>query len=367
MRILFALPGLHRVDRGAEVAFIAAASALARGGDDVTLIGSGAARPGSPYRFLHAGCIRRERFEAMPSLPGLRDDCAYEELTFACGLLTRYRPADYDVTLTCGYPYTNWMLRWRRQGASMPRHVFVTQNGDWPAYARNSEYRFFGCDGLICTNPDYFDRNKDRWPCALIPNGVDTDRFRPGAATLAAFGLPERRRVVLMVSALIPAKRVDLGVEAVSRIPDCHLAVAGDGPMRRQIDESADRLMPGRFTRLTVAPERMPDLYRSADVFLHLAKEEAFGNVFLEAMACGLPIVAPDSARLRWIVGDDEHLIDAENPADIARKIEIADGAAPAGARKSPDKATKFAWPRIGSLYRDFLRKIVEAPPLARP
>jgi glycosyltransferase involved in cell wall biosynthesis len=84
-------------------------------------------------------------------------------------------------------------------------------------------------------------------------------------------------------------------------------------------------------------------------------------------MACGLPIVAPDSARLRWIVGDDEHLIDAENPADIARQIEIADGAAPAGARKSPDKATKFAWPRIGSLYRDFLRKIVEAPPLARP
>ena len=179
-----------------------------------------------------------------------------------------------------------------------PRHVFVTQNGDWPAYADNSEYRFFGCDGLICTNPDFFDRNKERWRCALIPNGVDTDRFRPGPADRAEFGLPAEGRIVLMVSALIPSKRVDLGVEIVSRIPGCHLVVAGDGPMRHQIDASAARRMPGRFTRLTVAPERMPALYRSADVFMHLSTDEAFGNVYLEAMACGLPVVAPEFAAV---------------------------------------------------------------------
>jgi glycosyltransferase involved in cell wall biosynthesis len=362
MRLLFALAGLHRVDRGAETAFISLASALGRGGDDVTLIGTGEARPGAPYRFIHAGCIPREKFETMPSLPGLRNDCCYEELTFVPGLLRHYRPADYDVTLTCGYPFTNWALRWRRLGAAKPPHVFVTENGDWPAFARSSEFRFFGCEGLICTNPDFFERNKDRWRCALIPNGIDTDRFRPGPPERAEFGLPADGPVVLMVSALIPSKRVDLGVEAVSRIPDCCLVVAGDGPMRRDIDEMAARLMPGRFTRLTVAPERMPALYRSADVFMHLSKEEAFGNVFLEAMACGLPIVACDSPRLRWIVGDGEHLVDSDHPGAIENRLGTAfrpPGQAP---RNPSDRVSAFEWRHIASMYRNFLQEVIDSP-----
>jgi glycosyltransferase involved in cell wall biosynthesis len=361
MRILFALSGLHRVDRGAEVAFTEAASALARAGDDVTLIGSGGSRPGAPYRFLHAGCIRRQRFEFMPSVPGFRDDCAYEELTFAGPLLARYRPADYDVTLTCGYPYTNWILRARRFGAETPRHVFVTQNGDWPAFADNSEFRFFGCDGLICTNPDFYDRNKARWRCALIPNGVDTGRFRPGPPRRDEFGLPANARVVLMVSALIPSKRVELGIEAVSRIPGCHLVVAGDGAQRKRVDERAARLMPGRFTRITVAPDRMPALYRSADVFMHLSEGEAFGNVFVEAMACGLPVVAPDSPRLRWIVGDDEYLAATDDPGEIGRQVIAAFGAPRTREGNCPEKAARFAWHRIGAQYRDFLMEIAGA------
>src|SRR5690606_23785384 len=118
----------------------------------------------------------------------------------------------------------------------------------WPAYARNSEYRFFGCEGLVCTNLEYFERNKDRWRCRLIPNGVDSQRFSPGPPQREQFGLPADRLVVLMVSALIESKRVGLGVEAVSRIPDAHLVVAGNGPLRPAIDEMAARLLPGRFT-----------------------------------------------------------------------------------------------------------------------
>jgi glycosyltransferase involved in cell wall biosynthesis len=301
----------------------------------------------------------------MPSVPGFRDDCAYEELTFAGSLMTHYRPSDYDVTLTCGYPFTNWALRWRRLGAAAPAHVFVTQNGDWPAFANNSEFRFFGCDGLICTNPDFYQRNREKWRCALIPNGVDVLRFHPGAESRAEFGLPADGRIVLMVSALIDSKRVGLGVETVSRIPGCHLVVAGDGPLRKDVDEQAARLMPGRFTRLTVTPDRMPALYRSADVFMHLSREEAFGNVFLEAMACGLPVVAPDSPRLRWIVGDDEYLTDSDNPAAIAGRIEAAFGGRCANGRKTggaaPEKVSRFAWPNVASQYRDFLASVVDS------
>jgi glycosyltransferase involved in cell wall biosynthesis len=359
MRILFSLPGLHRYNRGAEIAFISIGSELAKSGDAVTLVGSGPDRESTPYRFLHAASIRREKFEFFPSIPILRDECAYEELTFVPDFLRRYRPADYDITVGCSYPFSNWVLRRPVMRGIRPPHVFVTENGDWPALVRKSEYRFFGCDGLVCTNPEFYERNKSRWRCRLIPNGVDCERFSPGESKRSNFGLPPDRLIVLMVSALISSKRVGVGIEAVSRIPDAHLVVAGDGPLRRTIEADAARLLPGRFTRLSIAPDKMPLLYRSADVFLHLSKDESSSLAFLEAMACGLPVVAHESPQLRWIAGDDEFLLDTENPANVADQIKRAHNAEPTRRQRRLTKVANFSWKKIASRYRDFLQEII--------
>ena len=360
MRVLFALPALHRFARGAEIAFISLAKELARSGDTLTLIGSGGSRADAPYRFLHAASLSREKFESLPALPILRNDCVYEELTFVPGLLHRYRPSEYDVTLTCSYPFTNWVLRRHPWRGHRPPHVFVTQNGDWPAYANNSEYRWFGCEGLVCTNPDFFDRNKARWRCRTIPNGIDLTCFRLAASQRDQFNLPSDRLIVLMVSALIPSKRVEIGIESVSRIPDAHLVVAGDGPLRQSVDALAASLLPDRFTRLTLDPEQMPTLYQSADVFLHLAEEESFGNVFLEAMACGLPIVAQDTPRLRWIVGDAEFLFDGADPDAIVRHVKEARDTPKDQREKRFARAAEMSWPKIAEMYRSFLKEVVE-------
>jgi glycosyltransferase involved in cell wall biosynthesis len=359
MRILFALPGLHQYDRGAEIAFISIARELAKAGDSVTLIGSGLSRTSTPYRFLRASSLSRVHFEGFPSLPLFRNEYAYEEFTFLPGLLCRFRPTEYDVTLTCSYPFTNWTLRRPVIGGSRPVHIFVTQNGDWPAFANKSEYRFFNCDGLVCTNPDYYERNKDRWRCCLIPNGVDIGHFRPGAPERQAYGLPGDRLIILIVSALIPTKRVEAGIEVAHLIPDAHLVIAGDGPLRSAVDTKAARLLPGRFTRLLVAPEQMPSLYRSADVFLHLAKEEAFGNVFIEAMACGIPVVGHDTPRLRWVVGEEGFLLDTEDLAAVARQIEIACNSSPRKQAERTARAAKFSWTTVGEMYRAFLQQVI--------
>jgi glycosyltransferase involved in cell wall biosynthesis len=360
MRILFALPGLHRHNRGAEVAFIAIASELAKSGDSVTLIGSGQGLDETIYRFLHAASIPREHFESFPSMPVLRNEYVYEELSFVPGLLHHYKPAEYDITITCGYPFTNWVLRRPLMGGTRPPHVFVTQNGDWPARKLNCEYRFFRCDGLVCTNLEYYERHKTRWRSRFIPNGVDCSRFFPASAQRNdEFGLPQDRLIVLMVSALIPSKRVSFAIEAVSHITGAYLVVAGDGPLRQAIDTAAARLLPARYTRLSVAPERMAELYRSADVFLHLSKNEAFGNVYLEAMACGLPIVAHDSPQVRYIVGDDEFLVDTDDPFVIAEKIERARDAPAVEAERRFTRAAEFSWIKIAAEYRSFLREIV--------
>lgn len=366
MRILFALPGLHLYDRGAEVAFISIARELAKAGESVTLIGSGHVPSDSPYRFLRAASLSRKKFERFPKLPLLRTEFAYEELTFIPALLRAYRPEDYDVTLTCSYPFTNWALRHPTRSRSRPPHVFVTQNGDWPAISRDAEYRLFGCEGLICTNPDFYERSKDRWRCCIIPNGVDCGHFRAGMPQRERFGLPPDRLIILMVSALSLSKRVEVGIEAVSRIPDAHLVVAGDGPLRQALDELATRRLPGRFTRVSLTPDQMPALYQSADVFLHLSMEESFGNVFVEAMACGLPIVGHDSTRLRWIVGDKEYLVDTTDPANVAQSLELARKAPASDQQARAANAARFSWPRIGGLYREFLTEIIAQSQLTR-
>jgi glycosyltransferase involved in cell wall biosynthesis len=361
VRIQFLLPGAHRVSRGAELTFEAIATEIAkRGTDEVTLVGSGPALPGRPYSYRGHGLIPRERFERFPRIPVFRNEYVYEECTWVAGELFRYRPSTADVTVTCSYPFVNWMLtRWppfRRR----PAHVFMTGNGDHPALTRRHEFGLFTCDGLICTNPVHFERNRDHWWSALIPNGIDPEVFRPGPPARERFGLPTDAPIVLMVSALVESKRVLEGMRAVASIPDAVLVVAGDGPLRHEFDALGAELMPGRHHRLTLPAEEMPDLYRSADVMVHPTLFESFGNVYLEAMAVGLPVVAHDSVVTRWILGDAARLVDTTDERTLADAVcsAIKDGPDEALAATTA-VAERFAWSTVAGQYRDFLAEVV--------
>ena len=360
MRITFALPGLHRVHRGAEVAFEAIATEVARLGlDEVTVVGSGPDRAGRPYQYRSHRLIPRERFERFPKFPVFRTEFIYEESTWVAGYLPRYRPSETDITVTCSYPFVNWMLTRWPPFRSRPAHVFVTENGDHPAFADHREYRFFRCDGLVCTNPRYYERNKDQWPSVLLPNGIDPERFSPGPPRRDELGLPEGAPIVLMVSALAENKRVLEGMRAVAKIPDAFLVVAGDGPLRERFDAEAAELMPGRVRRMSLPAEQMPDLYRSADVLLHTTLFESFGNIYVEAMAVGLPVVAIDSEVTRWILGDRPGLVDASDEPGLTHAVESALSSGKADALARSDQAReRFAWPNIARQYREFFVEV---------
>lgn len=356
MRLLFALPGFHQYDRGAEVALMSVAEAMAATGDDVTLIGSGQPRPGTAYHFEHVGAVPRERFEKWPHFPPFRSETAWEDASFSANMLRKYDPNAFDAVVTCAFPFTHWALR--RPAKKKPLQIFVTQNGDWPAFENRSEYRAFSCDGLVCTNPDYFERNKQKWNCALIPNGVDLAHFERGAGDRARFGLPPDKKIILMVSAFIESKRVLDGIQAVSKLEDVFLVVAGDGPLRGEAQMLADTLMPGRFKRLSLAAKDMPGLYQSVDAFLHLSLLESFGNVFLEAWASGLPIVAHDTERLRWILGDYGFLCDTQNQAGLIGSLSSAISSNVDAGR---DGINRFAWSNIADEYRLFISGLKHA------
>lgn len=361
MRIAFALPGLHRVHRGAEVVFESIAQAIAlEGKHDVTLIGSGVEIPRRAYQFKRIPAVLRNRFERWPKIPFFRSEFMYEDLTFAAGLMTSDWRGETDISVTCNYPYTNWALRSHLPWRNRPVHIFVTQNSDWPAYDRRSEYRFFSCDGLICTNPIYWQRNRDRWFTALIPNGIDHTKFYPGPGNRALLGLPENCPLVLMVSALEEGKRVLEGIRAVAAVPNAHCVVAGDGPMRKQVDRLAADLLPGRFLRTTFPHELMPVLYRSANVFLHTAIQEPFGNVYIEALASGTPIVAHDDENTRWILNDYAYLVDTNLQEPLVEALTKAIQA-PAG-NTAPGAAfaiSRYSWSVVAQKYCDFFTEVL--------
>jgi hypothetical protein len=121
MRVHFALPGFHRYDQGTETAFNFRRERTCQGRQNADFYRFGAS-PGSGARFLPAASSARENFESFPSVPALRNEC--EELALLRDFYRRYRPVEYDVTLTCSYPFTK-------------------QNGDWPAYTDASQYLFF--------------------------------------------------------------------------------------------------------------------------------------------------------------------------------------------------------------------------------
>ena len=362
-RVLFALPGLHRVSRGAEAAFENIARELATSnGFDVTLAGSGPQREDDPYRFLSVASPPRERFEKWPKFPPFRNEYRWEEFFFTRRFKRRYRPDDFDLTVTCSFPFLHWFLR-RKQKNGTPPHVFVTENSDWAPQRRNSEYRFFGCDGLVCTNPEYRERHRDTWPGALIPNGIDEQKFRPGSGDPARFvGGDPSKPVVLMVSALIPSKFVADGIEAVAALGGARLVVAGDGPLREECDTLGRERLGEGYRRLTLTGPEMPDLYRSADCLLHLSRAEAFGNIYIEAAACGLPVVAHDNELTRWILGADGFFADGASGDSIVAALRGA-LEAPATEEVREERrarvAARFAWPVVGRQYAAFFREIL--------
>ncbi|SFB36556.1 phosphatidylinositol alpha-1,6-mannosyltransferase [Amycolatopsis marina] len=161
-----------------------------------------------------------------------------------------------------------------------------------------------------------------------LPSGVDPELFRPDQAgreeLRRRYGLSDRPTVVC-VSRLVPRKGQDMLVRALpllrERVPDAALLLVGGGPYRRRLTELAREHGVAEHVVFTgsVPWEELPAHYAAGDVFAMPARTrgkgldvEGLGIVYLEASACGLPVVAGKSGGAPETVLDEVtgHVVD---------------------------------------------------------
>ncbi len=214
-------------------------------------------------------------------------------------------------------------------------------------------------------------------PVSVMYPGADVSTFRPGLPTedlRARYGLTDRPLVVC-VSRLVPRKGQDVLIRAMPeirrRVPDAALLIVGDGPYRTTLERLAQERAP-RSVVFTgqVSEEELPRHYAVGDAFampcrtrLGGLEVEGWGNVFIEAAACGRPVVVGDSggARESLVDGATGILVDGTDVSEVgdAAAALLAD---PALARRMGEAGRRrveraYTWPRAAEQLSGWLRE----------
>jgi len=189
-----------------------------------------------------------------------------------------------------------------------------------------------------------------------IPHGIDLAKF---SNNLKKVSLPLERPIILCVSSFDPYKRVELAVEVVSRLKKGSLLVIGGDRGQGFVDEIGKKLLgKSRYLKLKVDPAQMPVYYDSADLFtLPSSEYEAFGIVYLEALAANLPVVATDDALRREIVGNAGILVDPIDAEAYKKALEKALGISWGDIPRK--QAEKYSWNEISKKYDKELNKLI--------
>jgi glycosyltransferase involved in cell wall biosynthesis len=168
---------------------------------------------------------------------------------------------------------------------------------------------------------------------AIVPGGVDLDRFAPAPDTAAVrrrLGLPPDRPVLLTVRNLEARMGLDVLLHAVARmrrdVPGVLLLVGGAGRKDAALRALAGELCLGDHVRfLGFVPETdLADHYRAADVFVLPTRElEGFGLVTIEALACGTPVVGTSAGATPEILSalDGRLVVPPDDPAALAETL----------------------------------------------
>lgn len=185
---------------------------------------------------------------------------------------------------------------------------------------------------IYMKNSSFLRKFKDK--VVVIPHGVDRDRFYPDACMGEKFktecGFSRRTRIITFVGRLAPYKGLPTLLKAFSHVlrkaESVALILVGEGIEKKQLRALAFDLKVHDKVVFTgeVDDESLPDYYRMSDVFVLPSKSgaESFGLSLLEAMACGIPVVASNVGGVPYVVGHGGVLVRPNSPLEMAKALE---------------------------------------------
>jgi alpha-1,6-mannosyltransferase len=176
-------------------------------------------------------------------------------------------------------------------------------------------------------------RPQHRRRVAVCPMGVDSDGFTPDARSAAGratlldrIGADKSAVLLLYVGRLSPEKNIPLLVEVIEKLEDrrFHLLVAGGGPLAEPLAARAATDLRGRLHLLGHLGGRaeLAALYANCDAFIHPNPREPFGIAPLEALAAGLPLVAPDAGGVLTYANDENAWLAEPTGAAFAETVQ---------------------------------------------
>lgn len=181
-------------------------------------------------------------------------------------------------------------------------------------------------------------RSLTRKEIDIVPNGIDLTKYKKSKDHVS--GSPEAE-TILYIGRLEKRKGVKFLLKAVKELqktnPKVRVLIAGDGPDRTQLERYIrEYSIPAKILGRVTEAEKL-ELLNSSQVFCSPARYgESFGIVLLEAMACGLPVVAGDNPGYRTVMKDTGRLslVDPRDTVEFTRKLDIM----------MKDKSVRSAW-----------------------
>jgi glycosyltransferase involved in cell wall biosynthesis len=205
----------------------------------------------------------------------------------------------------------------------------------------------------------------------VVANGVDTSAFQPGGRGEArsALGFDPHRKIVLITGNYLRTNpwKGYAWVLAVAKL----LGAESDVPPTdfHCVGEEGERMEFGRvrilFDGRNIPPERMPSYYRAADIFFHPSRADTAPFSVLEAMSCGLPVMATSVCGIPEQVSDGETGFlaapgDSQGMADALKRLLMSDSLRVSMGKRARARAVeKFEFSnQVGSLL-EYMREIV--------